>query len=111
MVRTTYRWDVAAGRYRAAASERVPGSPAAQDRLRELFASDGTAGFETHLAGPWYRLVQPDPSDSLISRMEIIHFEPEQGRITLFDGDVQEIYVWDGLASSAGSAPRHLGAQ
>lgn len=95
MVRTTYRWDVAAGRYRAAASEQTPGSPAAQERLRELFASDGTAGFETHLSGPWYRLVQPSPSDSLISRMEIIHFEPEQGRITLFDGDVQEIYVWD----------------
>ena len=95
MVRTTYRWDVTTGRYQAAPSERVPASPTAQDSLRELFASDGTAGFETHLAGPWYRLVQPDPSDSLISRMEIIHFEPEQGRITLFDGDVQEIYVWD----------------
>ena len=95
MVRTTYRWDVATGRYQATPAERVPGSPATQDRLRELFASDGTAEFETHLAGPWYRLVQPDPSDSLVSRMEIIHFEPEQGRITLFDGDVQEIYVWD----------------
>ncbi len=95
VVRTTYRWDAATGRYQAAPPERVPGSPAVQDRLRELFASDGTAEFETYLAGPWYRLVQPDPSDSLISRMEIIHFEPEQERITLFDGDVQEIYVWD----------------
>ena len=94
-VRTTYRWDAAAGRYQAAPPERVPGNPATRDSLGELFASDGTAEFETHLAGPWYRLVQPDPSDSLISRMEIIHFEPEQGRITLFDGDVQEIYVWD----------------
>ena len=69
--------------------------PAAQDTLPELLASDGTAEFESHLAGPWYRLVQPDPSDSLLSRMEIIHFEPEQERITLYDGDVQEIYVWD----------------
>ena len=95
MVRTTYRWDAATGRYQATPPERVPGSPSTQDSLRELFASDGTAEFEAHLAGPWYRLVQPDPSDSLVSRMEIIHFEPEQGRITLFDGDVQEIYVWD----------------
>ena len=95
MIRTTYRWDAATGRYQAAPAERVPGSPAIQDSLRELLASDGTAAFEGHLAGPWYRLVQPDPSDSLISRMEIIHFEPEQRRITLFDGDVQEIYVWD----------------
>ena len=69
--------------------------PAPRDSLPELLASDGTAEFESHLAGPWYRLVQPDPSDSLLSRMEIIHFEPEQGRITLYDGDVQEIYVWD----------------
>ena len=95
LVRTTYRWDAATGRYQAASAERVPGSAEAQDSLPELLASDGTAEFETHLAGPWYRLVQPDPSDSLLSRMEIIHFEPEQGRVTLFDGDVQEIYVWD----------------
>ena len=94
-VRTTYRWDAATGRYQPAPAERVPGSPATQDSLRELLASDGIAEFESFLAGPWYRLVQPDPSDSLISRMEIIHFEPEQRRITLFDGDVQEIYVWD----------------
>ena len=73
----------------------VPGSPATRDSLPELLASAGTAEFESHLAGPWYRLVQPDPSDSLTSRMEIIHFEPEQRRVTLFDGDVQEIYVWD----------------
>ena len=98
MVRTTYRWDVATGRYQAAPPEQVPGNAAAiQDSLRELLASDGTAEFASHLAGPWYRLVQPDPSDSLTSRMEIIHFEPElePGRITLYDGDVQEIYVWD----------------
>ena len=95
MVRTTYHWDAASGRYQAAAPEPVPGSPATRDSLRELLASDGTAEFESHLAGPWYRVVEPDPSDSLVSRMEIIHFEPEQGRITLFDGDVQEIYVWD----------------
>lgn len=89
-----------------AADERavaVPAAPATSsepplkeaDSLPELLASEGTAEFERHLAGPWYRLVQPDPSDSLISRMEIIHFEPEQRRMTLFDGDVQEIYVWD----------------
>ena len=70
-------------------------TPAARGSLPELLAGDGTAEFESHLAGPWYRLVQPDPSDSLLSRMEIIHFEPERGRITLYDGDVQEIYVWD----------------
>ena len=87
--------DETTGRYPAAPPERVSGSPAAPDSLPELLAGDGTAEFESHLAGPWYRLVQPDPSDSLLSRMEIIHFEPEQGRITLYDGDVQEIYVWD----------------
>ena len=94
-IRTTYRWQAAGGRYEAAPPERVPGSPGIQDSLRELFAGEGTSEFEGHLAGPWYRLVQPDPSESLMSRMEIIHFEPEQRRITLFDGDVQEIYIWD----------------
>jgi len=95
MIRTTYRWDAAGGRYQAASPERVPGSAAIRDSLGELLASEGTTEYEGHLAGPWYRLVQPDPSESLMGRMEIIHFEPERRRITLFDGDVQEIYVWD----------------
>ena len=95
MVRTTYRWDAATGRYQAGSRERVPGSPATRDSLGELLASDGTAEFARHLAGPWYRVVQPDTADRLRGQMEVIHFEPEQGRIILFDGEVQEIYVWD----------------
>ena len=94
VIRTDYRWQAATGRYQAAPPERLPGT-FVEGSLRALFASSGTAQFERHLAGPWYRLVQPDPTESLMSRIEIILFEPEQRRITLFDGDVQEIYVWD----------------
>ena len=94
VIRTTYRWQVATGRYQPEPPERVPGT-FVEASLRALFASPGTAEFERHLAGPWYRLVQPELAELLMSRMEIILFEPEQRRITLFDGDVQEIYVWD----------------
>ena len=65
------------------------------ESLGELFASEGTVTFEHHLAGLWYRVVQPEPTESPASRIELILFEPQQRRVTLFDGDVQEVYVWD----------------
>ena len=94
VIRTSYFWQGGTGRYEAAPAERVPGA-FVEGRLHQLFASSGTAEFEGYLAGPWYRITQPDAAGSLVGRMEIIHFEPTQRRITLFNGEVQEIYTWD----------------
>ena len=77
-----------------AAAEPAPSAP--------VSAAPGAAGgavqradeMERQLAGPWYRLNE---------RLELILFEPEQRRITLFDGDVQEIYLWDAARRMPGS--------
>lgn len=79
-----------------AAAEPAPSAPesAAPEELTAEPAGQGSAGPERQLAGPWYRLN---------GRLELILFEPEQRRITLFDGDVQEIYLWDAARRLPGS--------
>ena len=80
----------------------LPPGEALQPPAAELRTGQGDGEMEGQLAGPWYRLVPPQPGDALDARLELILFEPEQRRITLFDGDVQEIYLWD-------AAPRQPG--
>ena len=62
---------------------------------QELIESSGAEPFERYLAGPWYRDAGDDGDAADGQRVDIIHFEPEQRRITFFDGEVQEIYSWD----------------
>jgi hypothetical protein len=88
-----------------AAGERRPHAPvAAEPRMaaptgprtkQELAASNGPAPFEAFLAGPWYRRIESDGDGAPAAPVEIVLFEPEQRHITLFDGEVQEIYSWD----------------
>lgn len=68
--------------------------------LQELLAGDGTAQWgtaqwERHLAGPWYRLAPAEAGAAPDRGLQLILFEPERRRITLFEGDVQESYLWD----------------
>lgn len=62
---------------------------------QELIESSGAEPFERFLAGPWYRHAADDRDAPDGQQVDIIHFEPEQRRITYFDGEVQEIYSWD----------------
>lgn len=94
LLRTAYEWRAQDERYHALPTERIPGAVVEERQLRELFGSRGTAAFEEFLAGPWYRMIEPGQGRPA-GGTEVIHFEPEQRRITLFDGDVQEIYTWD----------------
>ncbi len=80
----------------------MPPGEAVQTPVVEPRAGRGDGGMERQLAGPWYRLVPPQPGDALDARLELVLFEPEQRRITLFDGDVQEIYLWDAAQRQPG---------
>ncbi len=64
----------------------MPGAPG---------AGDGAAQWERHLAGPWYRLAPAEAGAAPDRGLQLILFEPERRRITLFEGDVQESYIWD----------------
>ena len=95
LLKTTYLWQEEAARYQALPAERIPGAVVEERQLRDLFASSATETFERFLAGPWYRPLEPGAAGLLTRGAELIHFEPERRRITLFDGDVQEIYIWE----------------
>ena len=91
---------VAAGTGGRAHAPRAAEPPPAErpgPRTRQvLIESSGAAEpFERYLAGPWYRHGGDDSDVADGQPVEIIHFEPEQRRITFFDGEVQEIYSWD----------------
>ena len=77
------------------AAEPRPAAPPAPRTKQELVDGSGTAPFEAFLAGPWYRRREADGGGPVAAPVEILHFEPEQRHITLFDGEVQEIYSWD----------------
>ena len=88
----------AGGRPPAAPPAPVPGASGASagaGELQELLAGDGTARWERHLAGPWYRLAPAETGAAPDRGLQLILFEPERRRVTLFEGEVQESYLWD----------------
>ena len=84
--------DRDADRNEAPASASLPSRPA--QALPQPDPDGGLQAFERFVAGLWYRL--PDiEADSPDAPVEVIQFEPVARRITLFDGEVQEVYAWD----------------
>lgn len=95
LIKTSYFWEYSAGRYVGTEPERIPGEQVEDTQLRELYASREPEGFEALVAGPWYRVLQARPGTPLDLRMEVIHFDVAERRVSLFSGDVQEIYIWN----------------
>ena len=79
----------------ARATEPPPAERPGPRTLQELLESSGAEPFERFLAGPWHRHPADESDAADGRRVDIVHFEPEQRRITFFDGEVQEIYSWD----------------
>jgi hypothetical protein len=90
-IRTTYQWQYQQNRYVLSGEEKLPGAVVEERQLRELFADPSVEAFESFLAGPWYLAGSE-------GREEIILFSPEGSpkdrRITIYSGQVEEIYVW-----------------
>ena len=95
LIKTSYFWEYSAGRYVGTEPQRIPGEQVEDTQLRELYASREPDGFEALIAGPWYRMLQARPGTPLDLRMEVIHFDVAKRRVSLFSGDVQEIYIWN----------------
>lgn len=86
-VKHTYQWQYAQNRYVLASVQKLPGVVVEEAQLRELFADPSLSSFENYIAGPWY-LSGPG------GREEIILFDPQEKLISLYSGQVEEIYVW-----------------
>jgi hypothetical protein len=97
-IRTTYQWQYQQNRYVLTSEEKLPGAVVEERQLKELFADPSIEAFESYLAGPWYLAGSE-------GREEIILFSPEERRITIYSGQVEEIYVWQ---TSFRSLPNRL---
>jgi hypothetical protein len=86
-VKRTYYWQYQQNRYVLTSKERLPGAVIEEKQLEELFSDPSVEAFESFLAGPWY-LAGTDGQE------EILLFLPEQQRISVYSGDVQEVYIW-----------------
>jgi hypothetical protein len=86
-VKRTYYWQYQQNRYVLTSTERLPGAAVEEQQLEELFSDPSVEAFEAFLAGPWY-LAGTD------GREEILLFLPEQRRLCVYSGDVQEVYIW-----------------
>jgi len=86
-VKRTYYWQYQQNRYVLTGKEQLPGAVIEEKQLEELFSDPSVEAFEAFLAGPWY-LAGTDGQE------EILLFLPEQRRISVYSGDVQEVYIW-----------------
>jgi len=86
-VKRTYYWQYQQNRYVLTSKEQLPGAVIEEKQLEELFSDPSVEAFEAFLAGPWY-LAGTDGQE------EILLFLPEQRRISVYSGDVQEVYTW-----------------
>jgi hypothetical protein len=97
-IRYTYQWQYQQNRYVLTGQEKLPGAVVEEQQLQELFADPSVEAFERYLAGPWYLAGSE-------GREEIILFSPEQREITVYSGQVEEIYIWQ---TSFRSLPNRL---
>jgi hypothetical protein len=86
-VKRTYYWQYQQNRYVLTGTETLPGAVIEEKQLEELFSDPSVEAMEDFLAGPWY-LAGTDGQE------EILLFLPEQRRISVYSGDVQEVYSW-----------------
>jgi hypothetical protein len=88
LIRYAYHWQYQQSRYILTSVEKVPGEVVKEKQLADLFSSKSTEAFEQYLAGPWYR------PENKTEGEEMILFLPEERAISIYSGDVQEIYTW-----------------
>jgi hypothetical protein len=92
-VKHTYRWQYQQNRYVLANVEKLPGAVVAEAEMREFldtyFTPSGVDAFEQLLSGPWM-FAGPEGQQDI----KYVMFSPKEKQIALYDGEVQEIYLW-----------------
>ncbi len=93
IIKRTYIWRNDSRTYELVLEKKVSGQEIEDRRLKELFES-GSEKFEKFLSGPWLYSKNTGDSDAPQSSRSLIHFDPLNKTITLYSGNVQEIYTW-----------------
>jgi hypothetical protein len=89
LTKRTYIWRNNTEQYALVQTEDISGQEVEDQQLRELYTS-GSERFEQFLTGPWILTNQ----QGIGSKRYIINFNAREETITLFTGDIQEIYHW-----------------
>lgn len=92
IIKRTYIWRNDSRTYERVLEKKVSGQEIEDRRLKELFES-GSEAFEEFLSGPWL-YTKSSGENSPQSQRALIHFNSIEDTITLYSGNVQEIYTW-----------------
>ncbi|MCF7914295.1 MAG: pallilysin-related adhesin [Spirochaetaceae bacterium] len=92
IIKRTYIWRNDSRSYEQVLEKKVSGQEVEDRRLKELFES-GSEAFEEFLSGPWM-YTKNTGRNTPRSQRSLIHFNPIEKTITLYSGNVQEIYTW-----------------
>ncbi|GEM_PF-1075395 len=93
IIKRTYIWRNDSASYEMVLKKKVSGEEIEDRRLKELYES-GSEAFEKFLSGPWL-YSKTSGENSPHSQRALIHFNPIEKTITLYSGNVQEIYTWN----------------
>jgi hypothetical protein len=86
-IKHTYQWQYPQNRYVLTGEVKLPGIVVEEAQLRELFSDPSVEHFEQYISGPWLL-------SGSRGREEIILFDPQDRRISIYSGQVEEIYEW-----------------
>src|SRR6056297_3626904 len=92
IIKRTYIWRNDSRTYELVLEKKVSGQEIEDRRLKELFES-GSETFEEFLSGPWL-YTKNTGRNTPHSQRSLIHFNPMDKTITLYSGNVQEVYTW-----------------
>ncbi len=92
IIKRTYSWRNDSRSYEQVLEKKVSGQEVEDRRLKELFEG-GSESFEEFLSGPWLYSKSAD-QDSPQGQRSLIHFNSIDKTITLYSGNVQEVYTW-----------------
>jgi len=92
LIRITYSWKYAEGRFVPGPPEKIPGEKVEQKQLEKLFTTGTVAAFEEFLAGSWVQISLGSGGAEKVG--SIVDFQPRSRRLSISSGDTQEVYVW-----------------
>ena len=92
LIRITYSWKYAEGRFVPGPPEKIPGEKVEQKQLEKLFTTGTAAAFEEFLAGSWVQLSLGSGGAAKLGAL--VDFQPHSRRLSISSGDTTEVYIW-----------------
>lgn len=89
LIRSEFRWSADREQYVLVSTAEISRGEVEQEQLRTLYDADADA-VEAFLQGPWFKATGQEAGNAI----ELAHFNPAGGVLTLYQQDAQERYEW-----------------